>query len=267
MCTSPSTPSPTRTNAPNGTSFVTWPVMISPVWFFRSNSRQGSSWVAFSDSDTRSRSRSTSSTSTSTSCPTVATSLGCSTCFQDSSETCTRPSTPPPRSTNTPKFTIEETTPWRRSPFFRLSRNALRPSLCDSSRNARRDSTTLLRLRSSSMIFASSSCPTYGCRSRTRRSSTSDAGRNPRSPTSRISPPLTTSMTGPLIVSPLRMTPSIRLHARSYCARFLDRIRRPSLSSVCRTSASMWSPSLTTSDGSTSCRMDSSFEGMTPSDL
>ena len=31
-------------------------------------------------------------------------------CFQDSSETCTRPSTPP-RSTNAPKLTIEETTP------------------------------------------------------------------------------------------------------------------------------------------------------------
>ena len=47
---------------------------------------------------------------------------------------------------------------------------------CDSSRKARRDSTTLLRLRSSSMIFASSSWPTNGCRSRTRRRSTSEAG-------------------------------------------------------------------------------------------
>src|SRR5258708_2045183 len=32
-------------------------------------------------------------------------------CFQDSSETCTRPSTPP-RSTNAPKLTIEDTTPF-----------------------------------------------------------------------------------------------------------------------------------------------------------
>ena len=37
-------------------------------------------------------------------------------CFQDSSETCTRPSTPP-RSTNAPKLTIEDTTPGRTWPF------------------------------------------------------------------------------------------------------------------------------------------------------
>ena len=37
-------------------------------------------------------------------------------CFQDSSETCTRPSTPP-RSTNAPKLTIEDTTPLRIWPF------------------------------------------------------------------------------------------------------------------------------------------------------
>ena len=65
----------------------------------------------------------------------------------------------PPRSTNAPKFTIEETVPLRRSPFCSDSRNFLRPSLCDSSRKARRESTTLLRLRSSSMILASSSGP------------------------------------------------------------------------------------------------------------
>src|SRR4029450_5040113 len=178
MCTRPSIPAATRTNAPNGTSLVTWPSMISPAEYFRSNSFHGSSWVALSDSDTRSRSRSTSSTSTSTSWPTWTTSLGWSTCFHESSDTCTRPSTPP-RSTNAPKFTIEETVPLRRSPFCSDSRNFLRPSLCDSSRKARRESTTLLRLRSSSMILASSSVPTNGCRSRTRRRSTSEAGRNP----------------------------------------------------------------------------------------
>src|SRR6266540_1893508 len=76
--------------------------MTSPVWCLRSNSRQGSSWVALSDNDTRSRSRSTSSTSTSTSWPTATTSLGWSTCFHDSSDTWTSPSTPP-RSPNAPK--------------------------------------------------------------------------------------------------------------------------------------------------------------------
>ena len=48
---------------------------------------------------------STSSTSTVTSWPTSTTSPGWSMCFQDSSDTCTRPSTPP-RSTNAPKLTM-----------------------------------------------------------------------------------------------------------------------------------------------------------------
>ena len=60
---------------------------------------------------------------------------------------------------------------------------------------------------------------------------------------------------------------SIVPHARSYWARFLDRISRPSLSSFWRTRASMWSPRLTISWGSTSWRMDSSRAGITPSDL
>jgi hypothetical protein len=60
---------------------------------------------------------------------------------------------------------------------------------------------------------------------------------------------------------------SIVPQARSYWARFLDRIRRPSLSSFWRTRASTSSPTLTTSLGSTSCLIDSSREGMTPSVL
>src|SRR5215208_1715204 len=107
MCTRPSMPSSTRTNEPNGTSLVTLPGTIWPIWWVRAKCCQGSSCVAFRDSETRSRSMSTSSTSTVTSSPTVTTSLGWSMCFQDSSETCTRPSTPP-RSTKAPKLTIEE---------------------------------------------------------------------------------------------------------------------------------------------------------------
>ena len=72
-------------------------------------------------------------------------------------------------------------------------------------------------------------------------------------------------MTGPLIVWPEFMTSSMRPHARSYCARFFDRIRRPSLSSFCSTRASMWSPTFTTSFGSTSWRIESSLLGITPS--
>src|SRR5690625_6173292 len=70
---------------------------------------------------------STSSTSTVTSLPTSTTALGWSMCFQESSETCTRPSTPP-RSTNAPKLTIEETTPGRTWPLARVCRKVERTS-------------------------------------------------------------------------------------------------------------------------------------------
>ncbi|MDT4867018.1 hypothetical protein FQZ97_1019080 [compost metagenome] len=80
-------------------------------------------------------------------------------------------------------------------------------------------------------------------------------------------PPLTTSMTVPSTTPSASLISSIVPQARSYCARFLDRIRRPSLSSFWRTRASTLSPTWTTSDGSTSCLIDSSREGMTPSVL
>ncbi|OUD85373.1 hypothetical protein BC477_13255 [Clavibacter michiganensis subsp. michiganensis] len=266
MCTRPSMPSATRTNAPNGTSLVTLPGATWPMACVRAKTCHGSSCVALSDSETRSRSRSTSRISTVTSWPTSTTSLACSMCFQLSSETCTRPSTPP-RSTNAPKLTIEETTPLRTWPFWRLLRNVLRLSDCVCSRSARRDRTTLLRFLSSSRIFASISWPRYGVRSRTRRSSMSEAGRKPRRPMSTMRPPLTTSMTVPVTTPSDSLIFSTSPHARSYCARFLDRIRRPSLSSFWRTRASTVSPTLTTSVGSTSCLIDSSREGMTPSVL
>ncbi len=173
----------------------------------------------------------------------------------------------PPRSTKAPKLTTDDTTPLRTSPDLRLARNSSRCSRCVSSRYARRDSTTLLRFLSSSMILHSISRPTYGWRSRTRRRSTSDAGRKPRRPMSRIRPPLTTSMTGPLTMPSFSLISSIVPQARSYCARFLDRMRRPSLSSFWRTRASSSSSSETISCGSTSLRMESSRDGMTPSDL
>ena len=80
-------------------------------------------------------------------------------------------------------------------------------------------------------------------------------------------PPLTTSMTGPSTMPSDSLIFSIVPQARSYWARFFDRTRRPSLSSLVRTSASISSPSFTTSFGSTSLRIDSSRDGMTPSDL
>ena len=83
----------------------------------------------------------------------------------------------------------------------------------------------------------------------TRRMSTSEAGRKPRTPRSRIRPPLTTSITVPSTGSPESAAFSIRRHAFSKRARFLERIRRPSWSSLVRTRASTSSPSSTSSDG------------------
>ena len=88
--------------------------------------------------------------------------------------------------------------PLRTWPLCRFLRNVVRDSDCVCSSSARRESTTLLRFLSSSRIFASISWPRYGVRSRTRRSSMSEAGRKPRRPMSTIRPPLTTSITEPV---------------------------------------------------------------------
>jgi len=114
---------------------------------------------------------------------------------------------------------------------------------------------------------ASTVLPMYGERSRTRRISTNDAGRNPRRPISTIKPPLTTSITVPVTTSSRSFLPSISPQAFSYWARFFERIKRPSLSSFWRTSASILSPTLTNSFGSTSLRIDNSRDGITPSVL
>src|ERR1044072_8340957 len=63
---------------------------------------------------------------------------------------------------------------------------------------ARRERTTLLRDRFSSITLQRSSVDMNSSRSWTRRMSTSEAGRKPRTPRSRMSPPLTTSMTLPV---------------------------------------------------------------------
>ena len=97
-----------------------------------------------------------------------------------------------------------------------------------SSRTARRESTTLLRERFSSITFVSIFVPMYSSRFGTRLMSTSDAGKNPRTPRSMISPPLTTSITVPSTGSPDSAAASIRRHAFSKRARFLDMISRPS---------------------------------------
>ena len=177
-----------------------------------------------------------------------------------------RPSMPS-RSTKAPKSTMLEIVPSTTSPGESRSRIAWRISRRSSSSTARRERTTLLRLRLSSITLQRSVWLMNSSRSWTRRMSTSDAGRKPRTPRSRISPPLTTSMTVPSTGSPLSAAPSMRFQAISKRARFFERIRRPSASSFVITSASISSPRLTSSAGFTERRMESSETGMTPSDL
>ena len=144
----------------------------------------------------RCRSRSMSSTRTSTFWPMVSTSDGWLTWLQESSEMWMRPSMPS-RSTNAPKSTMLEMVPVTRSPTFMRSRICSRAPRRSSSSTARRLRTTLLRKRLSSMTRHSRVWPRNSSRSATRRISTREAGRKPRTPRSRMRPPLTTSMTVP----------------------------------------------------------------------
>ena len=150
----------------------------------------------------------------------------------------------PSRSTNAPKSTMFEIWPSTTSPGASRSRIAWRISLRSSSRTARRESTTLFRERLSSITLQRSSLPRNSSRSWTRRMSTSDAGRKPRTPRSRIRPPLTTSITLPVTGWPLSAAASIAFQASSKRARFFERISRPSASSLVSTSASISSPSV-----------------------
>src|SRR3954462_3121851 len=147
------------------------------------------------------RSRSMSRTLTCTVSPMFRISLGWLTCDQDSSEMWIRPSIPS-RSTKAPKSTMLEIWPSMISPGCRRSRMAWRCSLRSSSSTARRLSTTLLRERLSSITLHWMGWPRYSSRCGTRRMSTSEAGRKPRTPRSMIRPPLTTSMTGPSTGAP-----------------------------------------------------------------
>ena len=224
----------------------------------------GSSWVCLRPSEMRWRSRSMSSTFTGTVSPIERISDGWFTWLQDSSEMWIRPSMPS-RSTKAPKSTMFEMAPSTTWPGCRRSRICWRTSLRSSSSTARRESTTLLRERLSSMTLHSIFWARNSSRFCTRRMSTSEAGRKPRTPRSMIRPPFTTSITVPSTGSPDSAAASMRRHAFSKRARFLDSSRRPSWSSLVRTRASTSSPSSTSSAGSTDFRIDSSLERMTPS--
>src|SRR5690606_12381737 len=114
---------------------------------------------------------------------------------------CSRPSMPP-RSTNAPSSVRFLTTPLSTAPSTSFSSSASRSSECSLSTTARRETTTLLRLRSSLMSLNSSSLPSRYTGSRTGRTSTREPGRNARtSLMSTVKPPLTLPLMRPVTVS------------------------------------------------------------------
>jgi hypothetical protein len=97
-----------------------------------------------------------------------------------------------------------------------------------SSSTARRDTTTLLRLRSSLMTLNSISLPSYGVVSFTGRRSTSDPGRKARMPLAiTVRPPFTLPVMTPLIFSPLSSAFSRPIQAAMRFALSRDRRVEP----------------------------------------
>ena len=104
ICTKPSTPSDTSTKMPKSVRFTTVPVISVPRGLFSSRFFHGSSVNCLMPNERRSCSTSILSTFTSISSPLLATSAGLNwRCFQEISDTCTRPSIPSSRPTNIPK--------------------------------------------------------------------------------------------------------------------------------------------------------------------
>jgi hypothetical protein len=96
------------------------------------------------------------------------------------------------------------------------------------STTARRDSTTLLRLRSSLMTLNSRVLPSYGVVSLTGRMSTSEPGRNARMPlVMTVRPPLTLPVIVPPTISPDSSAFSRFSHAARRFALSRDRIVSP----------------------------------------
>jgi hypothetical protein len=134
--------------------------------------------------------------------PTCTTSLGWRTRRQAMSVMCSRPSMPP-RSTKAPYSVMFLTTPLTMAPSVSVSSSLARSSPIEASTTARRDNTTLLRLRSSLMTLNSMVLPSNGLMSLTGRVSSRLPGRKARMPlTSTVRPPLTLPLTVPVTKSP-----------------------------------------------------------------
>jgi hypothetical protein len=130
-------------------------------------------------------------------------------------------------------LTIEETTPERTWPFCRVVRKFWRTADCVCSSQAARQHdvvAVLVELDDLGLELL----PTYGLQVAHAAHLDQRRGQEAAQPMSRMRPPLTTSMTVPVTMPSSSLIFSIVPHARSYCARFLDRISRPSLSSFWR---------------------------------
>src|SRR6478736_2877319 len=109
------------------------------------------------------------------------------------------------------------TTPFTVAPSFIVSSSCWRSTPAVSSITARRETTTLLRLRSSLMTLNSSSLPSKCEVSLTGRRSTSEPGRNARMPfTMTVRPPFTLPDTTPLMIVPPASASSRLVHAASF---------------------------------------------------
>src|SRR6266508_4685761 len=111
-----------------------------------------------------------------------------------------------------------------------------------SSRTARRDSTTLPRLRFSLITLARTVWPSMEARFLTGRRSTWEPGRKARTPTSTARPPLTTSITRPSTGTPFSCAREIASQTLILSALSLERTISPSLSSFASRKTSMTSP-------------------------
>ncbi|CFP58227.1 Uncharacterised protein [Bordetella pertussis] len=120
------------------------------------------------------------------------------------------------------------TTPLTTAPSCSVSSSFWRSSPMLASSTWRRDSTTLLRLRSSLMTLNSRVLPSYGVVSLTGRRSTSEPGRNARMPlVMTVRPPLTLPVIVPVTSSPFSRACSSCSQADRRLARSRDRMVSP----------------------------------------
>ena len=129
-----------------------------------------------------------------------------------------------------------------------LARIASRSAEDSCSITARRETTTLLRLRSSLTSLSSTSLPSRKPKSRIGRISTSEPGRKPRTPsTSTVRPPLTLPVTRPLTTSASSIAVSRRSQVLARLAFSRDRRVSPRPSSRVSKNTSTSSPTATSS--------------------